>query len=43
MGQLGFFDPDKRLGALLVKGAPLEALAPLVPWESFRAGIKLMS
>src|SRR5437773_12346543 len=34
MGQLGFFDADKRLEALSAKGDPLEAIDRLVPWES---------
>ena len=40
MGQLGFFDVDRRLAALSEKGDPLEAIASLVPWESFRADIE---
>jgi IS5 family transposase len=40
MGQLGFFDTEKRLVALSEKGDPLEAIAALVPWESFRADIE---
>ena len=40
MGQLGFFDVDKRLAALSAKGDPLEAIDRLVPWESFRADIE---
>ncbi len=40
MGQLGFFDADRRLAALSEKGDPLEAVAALVPWESFRADIE---
>ncbi len=40
MGQLGFFDADKRLAALSSKGDPLEAIDRLVPWESFRADIE---
>ena len=40
MGQLGFFDADKRLAALSAKGDPLEAINRLVPWESFRADIE---
>ena len=40
MGQLGFFDADKRLAALSAKGNPLEAIDRLVPWESFRATIE---
>ena len=40
MGQLGFFDADKRLSALSEKGDPLEAIDRLVPWEKFRADIE---
>jgi transposase, IS5 family len=40
MGQLGFFDADKRLAALSAKGDPLEAIDRLVPWESFRTDIE---
>jgi IS5 family transposase len=40
MGQLGFFDADRRLAALSEKGDPLEAIASLVPWENFRADIE---
>src|SRR5438045_4401496 len=40
MGQLGFFDAEKRLAALSAKGDPLEAIDRLVPWESFRADIE---
>ena len=40
MGQLGFFDSDKRLAALSAKGDPLEGIDQLVPWESFRADIE---
>src|SRR5262249_26546747 len=40
MGQLGFFDADKRLAALSAKGDPLEAINRLVPWESFRGDIE---
>jgi transposase, IS5 family len=40
MGQLGFFDADRRLAALSAKGDPLEAITALVPWESFRAEIE---
>ena len=40
MGQLGFFDADKRLAALSAKGDPLEAIDRLVPWEAFRADIE---
>jgi transposase, IS5 family len=40
MGQLGFFDAERRLLALSEKGDPLEAIAALVPWESFRTDIE---
>src|SRR5262245_8626142 len=40
MGQLGFFDAEKRLEALSARGDPLEAIDHLVPWESFRAEIE---
>ena len=40
MGQLGFFDADKRLQALSARGDPLEAIDHLVPWENFRAEIE---
>jgi transposase, IS5 family len=40
MGQLGFFDAEKRLAALSAKGDPLEAIDRLVSWESFRAEIE---
>src|SRR5215510_3257252 len=40
MGQLGFFDADKRLEALSARGDPLEAIDHLVPWESFRVEIE---
>ena len=40
MGQLGFFDTEKRLAALSAKGDPLETIDRLVPWESFRADIE---
>src|SRR4051795_5163918 len=40
MGQLGFFDADKRLQALSARGDPLEAIDHLVPWKSFRAEIE---
>jgi IS5 family transposase len=42
MGQLGFFDADKRLAALSAKGDPLEAIDRLVPWESYRADIEVV-
>jgi IS5 family transposase len=40
VGQLGFYDLDKRLGAISAKGDPLEALSAIVPFESFRAEIE---
>jgi IS5 family transposase len=40
MGQLSFFDTDKRLAALSAKGDPLEAIDRLVPLESFRGDIE---
>ena len=43
MGQLGFFDADKRLEALSARGDPLEAIDRLVPWESFRAEIEAVA
>ncbi len=43
MGQPGFFDADRRLSALSEKGDPLEAIATLVPWESFRADIEAVA
>ena len=39
MGQLGFFDADKRLAAISAKGDPLEII-DRVPFESFRAEIE---
>src|SRR5438128_2375314 len=40
MGQLGFFDAEKRLAALSAKGDPLEAIDRLAQWESFRVDIE---
>ena len=40
MGQFGFFDADRRLAAITVKGDPLEMIARVVPFESFRAEIE---
>ena len=40
MSQMGFFDADKRLSMLSLKGDPLEAISKLVPWEKFRADIE---
>jgi hypothetical protein len=39
MGQLGFFDADKRLAAISAKGDPLEMIDRVVPFEGFRAEI----
>ena len=43
MGQLGFFDADRRLQALSARGDPLEAIDRLVPLESFRAEIEAVA
>jgi len=40
MGQPGYFDLDRRLEAISVKGDPLEAIKAAVPWEDFRADIE---
>ena len=40
MGQLGFFDVNKRLLAISAKGDPLEMIDRVVPFESFRAEIE---
>ena len=40
MGQLGLFDAYRRLAVLSERGDPLEAIALLVPWKSFRADIE---
>ena len=40
MGQFGFFDAEKRLAAISAKGDPLEMIALVVPFESFRAEIE---
>ena len=40
MGQMGFFDVDKRLRDISAKGDPLEILSHTVPWESFRADLE---
>ena len=40
MGQFGFFDADRRLAAISGKGDPLEMIARVVPFESFRAEIE---
>jgi IS5 family transposase len=40
MGQFGFFDADRRLAAITAKGDPLEMIARVVPFESFRAEVE---
>src|SRR5450755_3403749 len=40
MGQLGFFDADKRLAAISAKGDPLEMIDRVVRFESFRGEIE---
>ena len=40
MGQIGFFDADRRLAAISAKGDPLEMITRVVPFESFRAEIE---
>ena len=40
MSQMGFFDVDKRLSMLSLKGDPLEAISKLMPWEKFRGDIE---
>ena len=41
MGELGFFDADRRLAAITAKGDPLEMIARVVSFESFRAESRL--
>jgi transposase, IS5 family len=43
MGQMGFYDLDKRLEAISSKGDPLELIKAAVPWESFRAEIEAVT
>jgi transposase, IS5 family len=43
MGQMGFYDLDKRLEAISAKGDPLELIKATVPWESFRAEIEAVT
>jgi transposase, IS5 family len=40
MAQPGFFDHDRRLGALSALGDPLVAINAMVPWETFRRPIQ---
>jgi hypothetical protein len=43
MGQMGFYDLDKRLEAISAKGDPLELIKATVPWESFLAEIEAVT
>jgi IS5 family transposase len=43
MGQMGFYDLDKRLEAISAKGDPLELIKATVPWESLRAEIEAVT
>jgi hypothetical protein len=36
MGQRSFFDVENRLRSVSKIGNPLERLAAMIPWESFR-------
>ena len=40
MGQLGFFDLNRRYESLNEKNDPLVAIAAMVPFESFRPKLK---
>jgi transposase, IS5 family len=40
MGQLGFFDLNRRYESLDEKNDPLAAIAAMVPFESFRSKLK---
>ena len=40
MGQIGFFDAERRLAAISAKGDPLEMIDRVVPFEHFRARSK---
>jgi transposase, IS5 family len=40
MSQFGFFDADRRLSALSLKGDPLVEILALLPWEKFRTDIE---
>ena len=40
MSQFGFFDADRRLSALSLKGDPLVEILAFVPWEKFRTDIE---
>src|ERR1700693_4881205 len=43
MGQMGFFDVERRLNALSAKGDPLETIKATVPWETCRADIEAVT
>jgi hypothetical protein len=43
MGQMGFYDFDRRLEAISAKGDPLELIKTTVPWESFQAKIEAVT
>jgi hypothetical protein len=43
MGQMGFFDVERRLEAISAKGEPLEAIKKIVPWDNFRADIEAVT
>jgi IS5 family transposase len=43
MGQMGFYDLDKRLDVISGKGDLLELIKATVPWESFRAEIEAVT
>src|SRR5258705_6345767 len=40
VGQMGFYDLDKRLDAISARGDPLEVINATVPFESFRHEIE---
>jgi hypothetical protein len=43
MGQKGFFDVERRLEAISVKGDPLETIKTTVRWEDFRTDIEAVT
>jgi DNA-binding MarR family transcriptional regulator len=43
MGQMGFFDVERRLEAISAKGDPLETIKKIVPWEDFRTDIEAVT
>ena len=42
MSRFGFFDADRRLSVLSLKGDQLVEILALVPWEKFRADIEMV-